>query len=63
MISNLANNWGLPRPIIKSHQEEKVGLAVVIVEVEVAMDVLNKRYYIEKTTNINVNNRVYIQVS
>jgi len=28
---------------------------------EVAMDVSNKRYYIEKS-NINVKNRVYIQV-
>jgi len=29
---------------------------------EVAMDVPNKRYYIKKTANINVKNRVYIQV-
>jgi len=26
VTSNLARSWGLPRPIIKSHAEEKVGV-------------------------------------
>jgi len=26
--SNLARSWGLPRPIIKSHAEERVGVAL-----------------------------------
>jgi len=26
--SNLAHDWGLPRPIIKSHAEERVGVAL-----------------------------------
>jgi len=29
---------------------------------EVAMDVPNERYYIELTANINVKNRVYVEV-
>ena len=71
-ISNLVHTFGLPiRPIIKSHKIDdknrplygsatKFGVPFFAMA-EVAMAVPNKRYYI-KMANINVKNKIYIQM-
>ena len=52
---------GLGHGMVRS-QQNYASLFNILAMTEVAMDVLNKLYYIEKTANINVKTRVYIQV-